>query len=106
MPLVPVARIRADVPALPRPDGTDLLQALWCAFDHPEDGYVPVVELHRRRSADVVSGSRRPVEHAEYTGHHCDGPARDTQISIRRGCGLQVYVCEASYGHPPVRNMQ
>jgi hypothetical protein len=213
VPLVPVAQIRAaDVPALPRPDGTDLLQVLWCAFDHPEQGYVPRVALYWRRAADVVtplaapprptvignddylpepcvlhpetvteypaphelpqeladrieeweetqaaryqydlavapgwklgghapwsfsdpfpmacaecgsgvrplltidgdewdggSGSWRPVEDAGYTGHHCDGPARDTQITIGRGYTLQVYVCEASYGHPPVQNMQ
>ncbi|MEV8555476.1 hypothetical protein AB0478_03190 [Streptomyces sp. NPDC051917] len=217
VPLVPVAQIRAaDVPSLPRPDGTDLLQVLWCAFDHPEDGYVPRVELRWRRAADVVgplatpprpavigsddylpepcvlhpetvveypaphelpeeladrieeweeemgeesgvcyqydlavapgwklgghapwsfsdpfpmacaecgagvrplltvdgtewdggSGSWRPVEDAGYTGYHSLGPACDTEITIGRGYTLQVYVCEASYDHPPVQNMQ
>ncbi|MER6571892.1 hypothetical protein ABT288_38385 [Streptomyces sp. NPDC001093] len=221
VPLVPVAQIRAvDVPTLPRPGGTDLLQVLWCPFDHPEDGYVPRVDLRWRRAADVVaplaapprpavigsgdylpepcvlhpetvveypaphelpkeladrieeweeasadedsgepevcyqydlsvapgwklgghapwsfsdpfpmacaecgagvrplltvdgiewdggSGSWRPVEDAGYTGYHSDGPACHTQITIGRGYSLQVYVCEASYDHPPVQNMQ
>ncbi|MEU6087392.1 hypothetical protein ABZ865_11390 [Streptomyces sp. NPDC047085] len=225
VPLVPVAQIRAaDVPTLPRPAGIDLLQVLWCAFDHPEDGYVPRVELRWRRAADVVtplaapprpavignddylpepcvlhpetvleypaphelpeeladrieawedgmeagteeeaeeesgvcyqfdlavapgwklgghapwsfsdpyrmscaecgsgvrplftvdsaewdggSGSWRPVEDAGYTGYHFLGPAHDTQITIGRSYSLQVYVCEASYEHPPVQNMQ
>ncbi|MEV6055733.1 hypothetical protein [Streptomyces sp. NPDC052107] len=217
VPLVPVAQIRAaDVPSLPRPDGTDVLQVLWCAFDHPEDGHVPRVELRWRRAADVVSplatpprpavigsadylpepcvlhpetvveypaphelpeeladriqdweeemgeesevcyqydlavapgwklgghapwsfsdpfpmacaecgagvrplltvdgtewdggsGSWRPVEDAGYTGYHSLGPACDTEITIGRGYTLQVYVCVASYDHPPVQNMQ
>ena len=220
VPLVPVAQIRAaDVPALPRPEGTDLLQVLWCAFDHPEDDYSPRVELRWRRAADVVtplaapprpavigsddylpepcvlhpetvteypaphqlpeeladrihawedgiegegeepevcyqydlavapgwklgghapwsfsdpfpmacaecgagvrplltvdgtewdggSGSWAPVEDAGYTGYHSLGPALATGITIGRGYSLQVYVCEASYDHPPVQNMQ
>jgi hypothetical protein len=54
VPLIPVAQLYAsDVPALPRPAGTDLLQVLWCAFDHDED-YLPAVELRRRASADVI----------------------------------------------------
>ncbi|GGU84204.1 hypothetical protein GCM10010260_16400 [Streptomyces filipinensis] len=219
VPMVPVAQIRAaDVPTLPRPEGTDLLQVLWCPFDHPEDGYVPRVELRWRRAADVVtqlgapprpavigsdhylpepcvlhpetvteypaphelpeeladrieeweqesededepglcyqydlavapgwklgghapwsfsdpfpmacaecgagmrplltvdgtewdggSGSWRPVEDAGYTGYHFLGPALDTQINIGRSYSLQVYVCERSYDHPLLQNMQ
>lgn len=34
-PLVPVMQLLADdVPELPFPDGTDVLQVLWCPFDH------------------------------------------------------------------------
>ncbi|MGW0882231.1 hypothetical protein [Streptomyces sp. NPDC002671] len=220
VPMVPVAQIRAaDVPDLPWPEGMDLLQVLWCAFDHPEDHYVPRVALRWRRAADVVDplatpprpavigsddylpapcvlhpetvieypaphelpeeladrieewdeareeedgesaicyqldlavapgwklgghapwsfsdpfpmacaecgsgvrplitidgtewdgGSRswRPVEDAGYSGYHFLGPALDTQITIGRSYSLQVYVCEASYAHPPVQNMQ
>ncbi|WP_345430894.1 DUF1963 domain-containing protein [Actinoallomurus vinaceus] len=44
-PLVPVLQLfAADVPDLPFPAGKDVLQLLWCPFDH-EDGYVPRPEL-------------------------------------------------------------
>jgi hypothetical protein len=55
IPLVPVAQLqRGDVPDFAGPDGTDLLQVLWCPLDHPEDGYNPRVELYWRRGADVT----------------------------------------------------
>lgn len=41
------------------PEGTDLLQVLWCPFDHPED-YAPAVRARWRRAADVV----RPLAQA------------------------------------------
>lgn len=54
IPLVPVAQLyRRDVPGFVGPDGTDLLQVLWCPLDHPEEGYNPRVRLYWRRSADV-----------------------------------------------------
>lgn len=43
----------ADIPDLPRPDGTDLLQVLWCPFDHPDD-YLPRTALRWRAAADVT----------------------------------------------------
>ncbi|MBM9506143.1 hypothetical protein [Actinacidiphila acididurans] len=53
-PMVPVAQLyAADVPGLPRPDGADLLQVLWCAFDHDED-YLPRTELRWRTVADIT----------------------------------------------------
>ncbi|MFF9024239.1 hypothetical protein [Streptomyces eurythermus] len=55
LPLVPALQLyAADVPALPRPDGTDLLQVLWCPFDH-DPGYLPHVELRWRDSAAVTA---------------------------------------------------
>jgi hypothetical protein len=52
--MVPVAQLyAADIPALPRPDGADLLQLLWCPFDHDED-YLPRTELRWRTAADVT----------------------------------------------------
>lgn len=54
-PLIPVAQLYAsDVPGLPRPEGTDLLQVLWCPFDHVGD-YLPRTELRWRAAADVGS---------------------------------------------------
>ncbi|MDN0193711.1 hypothetical protein [Streptomyces sp. S.PNR 29] len=54
VPMVPVAQLYAsDVPELPRPDGTDVLQVLWCPFDHPED-YLPLTKLRWRTAADVT----------------------------------------------------
>lgn len=53
-PMVPVAQLyAADIPGLPCPDGTDLLQVLWCPFDHPED-YLPRTELRWRTAAEVT----------------------------------------------------
>jgi hypothetical protein len=53
-PLIPVAQLYArDVPDLPRPDGTDLLQVLWCPFGHVGD-YLPRTELRWRTTADVT----------------------------------------------------
>lgn len=61
IPLVPVAQLyRRDVPDFAGPDGTDLLQVLWCPLDHPEEGYNPRVRLYWRRSADVT----RPLHEA------------------------------------------
>ncbi|AWZ08206.1 MULTISPECIES: hypothetical protein [unclassified Streptomyces] len=54
VPMVPVAQFyAADMPGLPRPDGTDLLQVLWCAFDHHED-HLPRAALRWRTAADVT----------------------------------------------------
>jgi Domain of unknown function (DUF1963) len=51
--LVPVAQLfAADVPELPFPPGTDVLQVVWCPFDH-DNGYVPRPEIYWRRAADV-----------------------------------------------------
>ncbi|KAK1178812.1 hypothetical protein B7755_012090 [Streptomyces sp. NBS 14/10] len=54
VPMVPVAQLyAADIPTLPGPDdGADLLQLLWCPFDHDED-YLPRTVLLRRTAADV-----------------------------------------------------
>ncbi|MFB7929167.1 hypothetical protein ACFC4C_08650 [Streptomyces sp. NPDC056039] len=221
VPLVPVAQLYAsDVPGLPCPEGADLLQVLWCPFDHDPD-YLPYTELRWRTAADVTahltdppqpsvigsadylpepcvlhpepvteypaphelpedlaerinaweeeneeeagdedaevcyqydlavapgnkvgghapwsfsdpfpmscqecgsgvrplltvdgvewdggSGSWRPLEDAGYTGHHVDGPACATHLNIGRGYNMQLYICETSYDHPHLQNMQ
>jgi hypothetical protein len=55
---------------------------------------------------DGGSGSWRPLQDADYTGHHTDGPACATYLNIGRGYCMQVYVCTASYDHPHLQNMQ
>ncbi|MFE2303240.1 hypothetical protein ACFXAW_34165 [Streptomyces sp. NPDC059445] len=62
VPLIPVAQLyAADIPSLPRPAGTDLLQVLWCPFDHDED-YLPAAALYWRASADITDPLPAPPE--------------------------------------------
>ena len=50
VPFVPVLQLfAADVPELPFPAGTDLLQVAWCPFEH-EHLYVPRPEIFWRDS--------------------------------------------------------
>ncbi|MCO6008916.1 DUF1963 domain-containing protein [Actinoallomurus purpureus] len=62
-PLVPVLQLfAADVPELPFPAGKDVLQLLWCPFDH-EAGYVPRPELFWQDGSmrgPVLSAPPRP----------------------------------------------
>ncbi|MFF7450509.1 MULTISPECIES: hypothetical protein [unclassified Streptomyces] len=59
VPLIPVAQLYArDIPELPRPDGTDLLQLLWCPFAHED--HVPRTELRWRASAEVTAPAAAP----------------------------------------------
>lgn len=62
VPLLPVAQLYArDVPGLPCPDGTDLLQILWCPFlDHDDE--MPDVHLRRRRADEVTAVLSPPPE--------------------------------------------
>ncbi|GAB3836850.1 hypothetical protein GCM10029963_77980 [Micromonospora andamanensis] len=76
IPLVAVAQLyRRDVPDFAGPDGTDLLQVLWCPLDHPEEGYNPRVRLYWRRSADVsrpvVAAGEPPVVNDSYLPTPC-----------------------------------
>lgn len=63
IPLLPVAQLYArDVPFLCPPDA-DLLQVLWCPFDHPVDGAIhPRTALFWRRSATVTDVLGAPPE--------------------------------------------
>ncbi|MFH8798037.1 hypothetical protein ACH4F6_00335 [Streptomyces sp. NPDC017936] len=55
-PLIPVAQLYArDVADLPFPEGTDLLQVLWCPFGDAIEGCSEAVQLRWRRAADVVT---------------------------------------------------
>ncbi|MEV7770028.1 hypothetical protein [Kitasatospora sp. NPDC086791] len=61
IPLLPVLQIfRSDAPTLGFPEGTDLLQLLWCPFDaHGEDHKIDV-RLIWRNSAEVTDPLREP----------------------------------------------
>ncbi|KUJ66432.1 hypothetical protein ACZ90_36840 [Streptomyces albus subsp. albus] len=53
VPLLPVAQLYArDLPELSRPEGTDLLQVLWCPFEHGMD-CLPGIRLRWRDSTAV-----------------------------------------------------
>ncbi|SOD62205.1 hypothetical protein SAMN06297387_10520 [Streptomyces zhaozhouensis] len=64
VPLLPVAQLfLRDVP-FPRPHGradADLLQVLWCPFEHPET-YLPGTALFWRSSADITDVLVAPPE--------------------------------------------
>ncbi|MFE7395919.1 hypothetical protein [Streptomyces sp. NPDC057557] len=68
--MVPVAQLyAANVPDLPCPDGADLLQLLWCPFDHAED-YLPRTELRWRTAADVTD-TLRAAPQPSVIGNDC-----------------------------------
>jgi hypothetical protein len=59
VPFVPVLQLfAADVPELPFPAGTDLLQVAWCPFEH-EHLYVPRPEIFWR---DSSQGDLEPAD--------------------------------------------
>ena len=60
-PYVPVLQL--FLPELPFPTGTDVLQVLWCPFDH-EDGYVPAVRIFWRDSAGLEPAAMPPTPDA------------------------------------------
>jgi hypothetical protein len=63
IPLMPVAQLYArDTPALVGPPGADLVQVLWCPFDH--ENYQPEVRLTWRRAEEVTDVSTDPPEPA------------------------------------------
>jgi len=63
IPLVPVAQLyRHDIPDYAGPDGTDLLQVLWCPLDHSDQHYSPRVFLYWRDSSAVGPLLDAPLE--------------------------------------------
>ncbi|XVU21398.1 hypothetical protein ACQPZJ_29505 [Actinoplanes sp. CA-054009] len=73
-PLVPVLQLLAeDVPELPFPDGADILQVLWCPFDH-EPFSSPRPTLRWRRRADVTALAETPAPDEESEDQHVPGP--------------------------------
>ncbi|MFF0747323.1 hypothetical protein ACFYVL_43790 [Streptomyces sp. NPDC004111] len=61
--LLPLAQLYTrDVPDLRAPAGTDLLQVLWCPFDHPPKEYMPRTVLFWRSAAEVTDILTAPPE--------------------------------------------
>jgi hypothetical protein len=73
-PMLAVAQLRAaDVPDLPTPGGADLLQVLWCPFDHAQDEeqvWGPTIRLVWRREADVTGPLATPPASAVGEDHY------------------------------------
>jgi hypothetical protein len=64
--MLPVAQLYLrDVPGLPAPAGADLLQVLWCPFDHPPYDYMPRTALFWRSADAVTDILTDPPEPAE-----------------------------------------
>lgn len=60
MAMLPLAQLYArDIPGLPTPDGADMLQVLWCPFDHP---IMPRTALFWRSAATVTDILAAPPE--------------------------------------------
>jgi hypothetical protein len=61
--MLPVAQLCVrDVPDLPAPAGSDLLQVLWCPFDHPPEDYMPRTAVFWRSAAAVTDVLNTPPE--------------------------------------------
>jgi hypothetical protein len=77
-PMVALAQLRAaDLPELPRPDGTDLLQVLWCPFEHQQaTTWGPTVRLRWRREADVTGPLAEPPRAEVGDDHYLPRPCR------------------------------
>lgn len=61
--MLPLAQLYVrDVPDLCAPDGADLLQVLWCPFDHPPMQFMPRTVLFWRSAAAVTDVFAAPPE--------------------------------------------
>jgi len=62
-PMIVVVQLRvAEVPGLWHPPGVDMLQVLWCPFDHPQEhGHTPVVRLFWRRHDRATPVAEPPI---------------------------------------------
>ncbi|MEU6304994.1 hypothetical protein [Streptomyces chartreusis] len=71
VPMLPVAQLyRQDIPLLRPPGQADLLQILWCPYDHDPD-YKPKTALFWRSAAevgDILNAPPEPYE-ADYPGY-------------------------------------
>lgn len=85
IPLVPVAQLyRRDIPDYAGPDGTDLLQVLWCPLDHSDRHYSPRVFLHWRDSTAVGPLLAQPPEPAALSDMYLPVPSAAPSPSTTR----------------------
>ncbi|WP_433387582.1 hypothetical protein [Micromonospora sp. KLBMP9576] len=76
-PMVALAQLRAaDIPDLPRPGGADLLQVLWCPFEHSEAPWGPTVRLRWRREAELTDLLAEPPRGEVGTDRYVPRPCR------------------------------
>jgi hypothetical protein len=71
VPLLPVAQLYLrDIPLLRPPGRADLLQVLWCPYEHEPD-YKPATALFWRTAAEIVDVLAAPPEplEADYPGY-------------------------------------
>ncbi|MGW6502033.1 hypothetical protein [Nonomuraea angiospora] len=93
VPMVGVAQFYArDIPEIPFPEGTDLLQVLWCPNERQlDDGWGPIPLLVWRRTEDLTDVLAEPPmrDHATPDGD-VDTPAADLsqEIYMPRPCLL------------------
>ncbi|MER7278436.1 hypothetical protein ABT369_28745 [Dactylosporangium sp. NPDC000244] len=74
-PMIPVAQVyRHDAPDFAGPDGTDVLQVLWCPLDHLDEGYNPLVRVFWRRAAGVTRVLAEPPAPAEVHEEYVPAP--------------------------------
>lgn len=75
--MLPVAQLYVrDVPGLRAPTGADLLQVLWCPFDHPPREYMPRTALFWRSTdavTDILTEPPEPaaVQYQDYVPEPC-----------------------------------
>ncbi|XKK39101.1 DUF1963 domain-containing protein [Nocardiopsis sp. ARC36] len=72
--LVPVVQVhRTDAPGLPFPPGCDLLQVLWCPYDHGSPR-CPLPQVHWRSTGSVKEVRETPAPHAEASEYYVPDP--------------------------------
>ena len=79
---VPVLQLRAkDIPEIPFPPNTDLLQVLWCPNDHEECGYCPKIKLYWWRSESL---NLHPLNHMRIKAGNEEYQPKPCEVSPER----------------------
>ncbi|MGC4900482.1 hypothetical protein ACLQ2Y_14215 [Micromonospora echinospora] len=110
MAMLPVAQLYlGDVPHLRVPTQADMMQVLWCPFDHPEQ-QIPKTALFWRpstRITDVLASAPQPaaVQHEGYVPQPClIHPAQVTEypapLELEQGLRGQVEQWSAHLSPP------
>ncbi|TYB71270.1 hypothetical protein FXF51_02215 [Nonomuraea sp. PA05] len=95
VPMVGVAQLYArNIPEITFPNGTDLLQVLWCPNEHLlEDNHVPFLQLIWRRISDLTGYlDDPPMRHHETPDSPPDAPASELSLEyyLPRPCLLNL----------------